>query len=302
MIHLNHIMKAILLLTLLACVFAEEMLVTREYTDYLKKHVTWEVMDYEDNVFRGWTVEEAQMFLGAIQPEETEYVQPIDVVANMPSKLNWAGADCDHGVKNQGNCGSCWAFATTGMLSDRCCMQGHDNGWLAPQELVSCDKKSKGCSGGWCTWALDYVKTVNGMVKEACFPYKASNAACPTKCADGSDWKGAHVCACPSYKTCVGVESVKSCLQKGPVTLAFGVCRSFMNYKSGVYKCDCGGSYLGLHAVLGMGYSDEGAAHYVVRNSWGTSWGMSGYFHIGVNECGISGTYPNGNVACETVG
>ena len=294
-------MKSILILLLVASIYASELLSTKEYTEYLKKHVTWEVVDYEENVFKGWTVEDAQLFLGATLPDVTEYIQPIEIIPNMPTSLNWAGANCDHGPRNQASCGSCWAFATTGMLSDRCCMQGHDHGWLAPQELVSCDKKSNGCSGGWCTYALNYVKSVKGLVPESCFKYKGSNSICPSKCEDGKAWSSSHVCNCPSYNSCTGVSGVKSCLQKGPATLAFGVCRSFMNYKSGVYKCDCGSSYLGLHAVLGVGYSDSPSAHYHVRNSWGTSWGQSGYFDIGVNECGISGTYPNGNVACSSV-
>lgn len=283
----------------LAC--AHEMLVTKEYTDYLKKHVSWEVAEYEDNIFRGWTVDEIKSILLKDVPSEG-YIPEVEAEENLPSAVNWAHASCDHGPRNQANCGSCWAFAVTGMLSDRCCLQGHDKGWLAPQELVSCDPKSHGCRGGWCTWALDYVKSAGGLVPEACYPYKAVNGHCPSKCADGSDWKAAHVCACPSYKICASVSALKTCLQSGPVSVAFGVCRSFINYKSGVYKCDCNGRYLGLHAVLAMGYSESPEANYYVRNSWGTSWGNKGYFNIAVNQCGISGTYPNGNVMCEKVG
>ena len=295
-------MKVLILALLLAGIFASEMLVTKDYVDYLKKHVTWEVAEYEENIFRGWTVEEASMFLGAVMPEEMDFIPSVKVEANLPSSLDWSHASCDHGVRNQANCGSCWAFAVTGMLSDRCCLQGHDHGWLAPQELVSCDRKSHGCQGGWCTWALDYVMSVKGLVHESCFTYKAKDLKCPTTCEDGKDFKASHVCNCVGgYKICKTVEELKTCLKSGPTAVAFGVCRSFFNYKSGVYKCDCGGSYAGLHAVLAMGYSDTPEPNYYVRNSWGTSWGNAGYFNIGVNQCGISGTYPNGNVMCEKV-
>jgi len=295
-------MKFLLVLLALTAVMAEEMLVTREYTDYLKKHVDWEVVDYEENIFRGWTMEEAKMFLGATVPEETEYIPSVVPMKNLPSSVNWAGASCDHGVRNQANCGSCWAFATTGMLSDRCCLQGHDHGWLAPQELVSCDRTSHGCSGGWCTWALNYVMSAKGLVHEACFPYRATNLPCPSKCADGKDWTSSHVCNCVGgYQVCDSVEKLKTCLQSGPVTVAFGVCRSFFNYKNGIYKCDCGGNYAGLHAVLAMGHSDSPVCHYHVRNSWDTTWGNQGYFDIACDQCGISGTYPNGNVMCAKV-
>jgi len=292
-------MKGFIFALLIACISCE-MLVTKEYTDYLKKHVTWQVQEYESNIFRGWTVEEASLFLGATLPDTVEYIPPLEVKENLPSSVNWAGASCDHGVRNQGQCGSCWAFAVTGMLSDRCCLQGHDHGWLAPQELVSCDKKSHGCSGGWCTWALDYVQSVKGLVVEACFPYRASNLPCPTKCADGKAME--HFCNCAGgYKIVASVAAIKTALQTGPVSLAFEVCRSFMSYTSGIYVCDCGSNILGLHAVLGVGYSDTPKPNYHVRNSWGTGWGMAGYFDIDVNTCGISGKYPNGNVVCEKV-
>lgn len=294
-------MKAIVLALLVACIYAE-MLVTKEYTDYLKRHVSWEVMDYEENIFRGWTVEEAKMFLGATLPEETEYLPSVDVMSNLPSSMSWAGASCDHGVRNQGQCGSCWAFAVTGMLSDRCCLQGHDHGWLAPQELVSCDKHSQGCNGGWCTWALDYVISVKGLVHEACFPYKAQNLKCPTTCADGKDWAASHVCNCAGgYKIADSVDKIKSALATGPISVAFGVCNSFFSYKNGIYKCDCNGRYAGLHAVLAVGFKDQPECHWNVRNSWGESWGMKGYFDIGCTQCGMQGTYPNGNVVCEKV-
>ena len=294
-------MKLLVSLLLILCVYAQEMLVTKEYTEYLKKYADWEVVDYEDNIFRGWTMEESSLFLGATLPDDLDYIPRTEIDSDLPTALDWSGQKCDHGVKNQGSCGSCWAVATAGMLSDRCCLKGKDQGWLSIQELVSCDKKSNGCSGGWCTWALDYAKSVKGLVSESCFPYKAANAPCPTQCTDGKPWAGAHVCNCPEYKICVGVDALKTCLKDGPVTVAFGVCRSFFSYKTGVYKCDCGGNYVGLHAVLAMGYSDAPECNYRVRNSWGTTWGNQGYFNIACVQCGISGTYPNGNVACTKI-
>jgi C1A family cysteine protease len=289
----------VLILAILALGISCEMLVTKEYVDYLKKHVDWKVMEYEENPFRGWTLEEAQMFLGATPPETMEYIPEAPIKENLPSTLDWATADCDHGVKDQARCGSCWAFATVGMLASRCCLQGHDHGWLSTQMLVSCDKKSSGCRGGWCTWALDYVMSAKGLPVEACFPYKAADLPCPSKCVDGSEIK--RYCNCVGgYKMCTSVAAIKTAMGSGPVTLAFEVYQDFFNYKEGIYHHKSG-TLAGLHAVLGMGYSDTPEPHYRVRNSWGTSWGMKGYFLIGVNECGISGKYPNGNVYCEKV-
>eukprot|EP01022_Parablepharisma_sp_SALTPOND_P018404 TRINITY_DN3004_c0_g1_i3.p2 TRINITY_DN3004_c0_g1~~TRINITY_DN3004_c0_g1_i3.p2 ORF type:complete len:186 (-),score=3.58 TRINITY_DN3004_c0_g1_i3:89-646(-) len=154
--------------------------------------------------------------------------------------------------------------------------------------------------------ALDAVFRVTTTGKKKIthchFLYKGANSPCPHKCVNGQDWDKAHVCNCVGgFKTCVGIDVVKSCLKSGPITVAFGVCRSFFNYRSGIYKCDCNNKYVGLHAVLAMGYSDTPACHYHVKNSWGTSWGMQGYFDIQCDQCGISGTYANGNVMCEKV-
>lgn len=281
---------------LLAGIFCSELLVTKEYTDYLKLHATWEVVDYEENVFRGWTMEDAQVLLGAKQPDYQELLPEFISTTPNPSSFSWFGANCIHEVKNQGNCGSCWAFGVAGMVSDLCCMAKEDKGWLAPQELVSCDKSNWGCSGGWPLTAVQYVANHQGLVLDTCFTYKAANVACATKCTGTGDW--VHHCNCQQPEQCLGVENMKGCLRKGPITVTFGVCRSFFNYRNGVYHCDCGGAYAGLHAVTAVGFGDEPECFWHVRNSWGAAWGDKGYFKIGCTECGMDGKYPNGNVRC----
>jgi hypothetical protein len=283
---------------LLAGICCIELLVTKEYTDYLKLHVTWEVVDYEDNIFRGWTVEEGKVLLGAVEPENQDLLPIFPSEGPNPSSLTWAGANCIHEVRNQGNCGSCWAFGVSGMISDLCCLHGTEKGWLAPQELVSCDKGSYGCGGGWPFIALQYVASAKGLVQEACFPYKAQNIPCPTQCVDGKNWVQSHVCNCQNAERCLGVDNMKACLQKGPITVTFGVCSSFFNYKSGVYHCDCGKNYAGLHAVTAVGFGDSPECYWHVRNSWGSAWGEQGYFMMGCKECGMDGEYANGNVRC----
>lgn len=276
---------------------------SREYTDYLKKHVSWEVVDYEDNIFRGWTVEEAKSLLIQDLPEYDESLPAFEGDGTpSPSTLIWSGS-CIHEVRDQKSCGSCWAFATAGMLSDRCCIDSKkDHGWLSPQELVDCDtKKDQGCGGGWPEWALEYVVEVKGLVHEGCFPYVARRVGCKKTCADGKDWVTSHVCNCHGPKQCTGVENMKKCLDHGPMSVAFEVPNSFFSYKDGIYKCN--GRAVGLHAVVAEGYgtSDKGECFWIVRNSWGTGWGMKGRFHIACTTCGIHGTYARGNVVCEKV-
>ena len=288
-------MKAIFVLLLVALALAEEFAVTQEYTDYLRKHVTWEVTDYEDNVFRGWTVDEVMSILMQNEPEEmpnTDVVVTSD--AELPASLDWKElrADCIHPIRNQGNCGSCWAFSATGVVSDRCCLRVADHGWLAPQELVSCDRSNSGCNGGWEYTGLDYV-TAHGLVHEACFPYTATTSPCPNKCADGKDWAASHVCKCNKRVNCQGPDAMKVCLQSGPVTAGMYVYQDFLSYHSGIYHWNKAGKMLGGHAIRCYGYADTPEAHWLCANSWGTSWGESGFFRIAKGEVGIDSRNPS---------
>ena len=188
------------------------------------------------------------------------------------------------------------------MLQTRCCLQQGSFRLLSIQELISCDAKNKGCQGGWPSWALDYIIKNKGLVHEKCFPYVGRNVPCTKKCADGKDWKSSHICGCTlGYKTCTTVDCFKNAIKSGPVTVGFGICRSFFNFKSGIYKCDCGKKYVGLHVVVIMGIKTDPECHYILKNSWGSTWGEKGYFRMACTTCGIPGDYPNGNVYCPEV-
>ena len=281
-------------------VLCEQPFITKEYLAELQASVDWEVTSYEENVFRGWTESELHALLGVKLPEEVASLPVFESDVVPPMTLSWENDKCIHEVRNQGSCGSCWAFGVAGMLSDRCCMHSKDQGWLAPQELVSCDKKNYGCQGGWPVWALNYVVSAKGLVPEACFKYQARNMPCPTKCGDGKDWKASHVCTCNGLKTCLGTANMKQCLASGPIVVTFEVCNDFFSYRSGIYKCHCS-QPAGLHAVTAIGFGSDPECHWIVRNSWGASWGDKGYFKMACESCGMNGKYPDGNAMCEKV-
>ncbi len=293
-------MRILLLIAVLAAACrASELLVTKEYTEQQRKTAPWEVVDYEQNIFRGWSVEDFRSFLG-FTPTTTDDLPLADIQDNLPSALSWQHTACDHGPKDQDKCGGCWAFAVAGMVASRCCLHTKDQGWLSPQELISCDSNDNGCNGGSPRLAANYVMLNAGLVPDACFPFKDADAPCPYKCENGKDWKSSHVCDCQGVMECRGTKRMKSCLQTGPITVGFKVCQSFTTYKSGIYACDCQ-QYLGNHAVLVQGYKDEPKCHWIVRNSWGTVWGEGGYFKIECDSCGINGDMSGGNVMCKKV-
>ena len=281
-----------ILFTLFLMVFALgiEYAITQAYTDYLKAHVTWEVTDYEENIFRGWTIDEVKELFIPVEMLHME-IPSVPYLITDDSELketDWSkdAPSCIHESKNQGNCGSCWALAVAGMVSDRCCLRKNDHGWLSPQELVSCDKSNSGCESGSEYRAIDYV-VKNGLVHEACFPYIAVNGTCSEKCEDGKDWAASHVCKCKKKELCYGVTGMAKCLESGPITAGFTAYNDFLYYKSGIYRWNKRVEDPGGHAVRCYGYATFPEKHWKCINSWGTGWGMEGYFNIAIGECEI---------------
>ena len=288
-------MKALILALLVLGSLASELVVTQSYLDYLKKHVSWQVANYEESIFRGWTIDELKAILNQkhFEDEEVHPEVPVDI-SKLPRNLDWRekNANCVHEIRYQDNCGSCWAFSAAGVVSDRCCLRKGDHGWLSPQELVSCDTGNSGCTGGWEFNALLYVAE-KGLVHDACFPYKASNAACPNQCADGRDWTSSHVCKCATRVFCQGSAAMINCMQTGPVTAGMYVYQDFTVYQSGIYKWNGQGEILGGHAVRCLGYGASPEAHYICANSWSIYWGEQGFFRIAVGQVGIDTRYPS---------
>ena len=281
-------MKFLIFLFFVFAMAEKEMLITREYVEYLKSTVSWQVTDYEDNIFKGWTDEEAMNLLGDNNMEVDVDAIPITPLTNLPTSINWRGAKCQHEILDQGNCGSCWAFASASVVSDKCCIEKQDYGWLSPQELVSCDKSQDGCSGGFAVKAFDYVKD-NGLVNLECMPYIAKNSTCDETCADGRDWKESHHCKCKKIIDCSGMDKIKTCLAKGTVAARMKVYKDFFNYRSGIYCRSKDSPIMSDHAIRCVGYSMEPKEYLICANSWSTSWGDKGFFNIEPKWCSYRG-------------
>jgi len=216
-----------------------------------------------------------------------------------PEVFDWTnmnGTNWLTSVKDQGNCGSCWAFAALGVLEAMININSNNPNIdrdLSEQFLVSCNGKGWSCAGGPAgTSVPDWVRQ-NGVPDEACFTYRASNAACNLRC---SDWAS----RLKYYKTVTGVTTssantdlIKAALRSGPVgtALTMGVLQMRF-YKGGDMDDWKTGTNLDLpinHAAVIVGWDDSrngGSWHW--KNSWGTGWGEAGYgwMRYGAQEIG----------------
>lgn len=215
-----------------------------------------------------------------------------EIPSSFDSRTQWKGLI--HPIRNQQQCGSCWAFAASEALSDRFAIATKKaSPVLSPEDMVSCDKTDMGCQGGRLQNAWNYLKHT-GIVTDSCFPYTAGKGtapACISKCKDSESFT--RYKSTDAYQL-HGVENIqKEIMTSGPVEASFKVYSDFMKYKSGVYhKAWWHIIPEGGHAVKMIGWGeDNGEAYWLIANSWDTTWGEDGFFRIrrGTNECGIEG-------------
>ena len=254
--------------------------------------------------FEGVTYAEARSLLGAVFPDsatlaalhaasDTAHLRGLKAPpAAFDARTQWGALI--QPIRDQAQCGSCWAFSAAEALSDRFSIATNTSVVLSPEDLVSCDKKNEGCGGGMLPAAWKYL-TSDGIVTDKCFPYGAGTGnapPCATGCADGSPFAASKHKSTGGYALKSVEDMQNEIMANGPIQVAFNVYKSFMTYSTGTYvKKPLELIPEGGHAVkiVGWGTDAAGTDYWTVANSWNTNWGMNGFFNIkrGDNECGI---------------
>ena len=294
----------ILIAALIACVAAQVALINdRERVEYINTHATWTAGFHE--IFDGVPLKDAHHFLGLLKRPREFFSMPelkvphVQVPASFDARVQWPGRII--AIRDQASCGSCWAFGATEALSDVFNIAHPSDApvVLSPQQLVSCDKTSYGCQGGYPDKAWAYMEKT-GVVTDACYPYTSGSGDTGVCKITGKTGE-----KCPAVGNAVYYHADKSgkitanyeqtimehMYQYGPLEMGFHVYSDFMNYKNGVYY-HVSGSLEGGHAIKCLGWgvdSKTNLKYWICANSWGTGWGQGGYFWIkkGTDECNI---------------
>merc|ERR1712176_1311849 len=229
-----------------------------------------------------------------------------------PASIDWRPKGAVSAVKDQGECGSCWAFSATEEIESQISMATGNLPKLSTQQIISCDKTDDGCDGGNTETAYKYVTKAGGIDTAADYPDKSHTTGRTGKCS----WDKKEVNKVTGFTYATKPCNSGSCkhqdedalaaalVSKGPISICVNAGGSgWQNYKKGIYTRRCSGASSDLdHCVQLVGYDKSGPTPYwIVRNSWNTDWGMNGYMHLkmGENLCGVADEATIADVAAE---
>ena len=279
-------MRSFVIFALLAIVLAHPPRLVEVAKEVNAMHTTW--VANEAIPTRDYT-----QFIGALKGKKLP-VKNIKVRDDLPTEFDpvkqWPECPSLKEIRDQSTCGSCWAFSATGSLEGGNFVANGKLISLSEQQLVDCDTKSSGCNGGLMDNAFQYVMK-KGLCTEEDYPYHAKDEDCKDdKCTAAIQIKG--------YEDVPEMdgEALKAAVSKAPVSVAVEADSAvFQMYTGGVVDSTACGTSLN-HGVLAVGYTDE---YWIVKNSWGASWGDKGYIKIaykatGAGICGINqmNSYP----------
>ncbi|KAJ1391923.1 Peptidase C1A, papain C-terminal [Sesbania bispinosa] len=246
----------------------------------LKLNKFADMTNYEfRSIFAGSKVNHHKMFRGTPRGNGTFMYENVH---SAPISIDWRKKGAVTGVKNQGQCGSCWAFSTIVAVEGINQIKTHKLVSLSEQELVDCDtEENAGCNGGLMEFAFEFIKK-NGITTESNYPYKALDGTCdilkmnePAVSIDGYEIVPINNEA--ALLKAVTNQPVSVAIDAGGLDMQF--------YSEGVFTGHCGTDLDHGVAIVGYGATLDGTKYWIVKNSWGLEWGEQGYIRM---ERGIS--------------
>ena len=248
------------------------------------------------NQFSDLTEEEFSHYLGVVVPEEPQRGPVAEFDGEVAANSDWVAAGYVNAIKDQGSCGSCWAFSAVGAVESRYAVKHGKSSLmrLSEQELVDCSRSygNNGCGGGWMDNAFNYDIAEKGEIAESSYPYHAKDESCKKTGKSKNDKFTTHRSVSNSDS------AVGSALSSGPISIAVYVNGNFQRYRSGIFSDNTCTRQVN-HGVILTGAQD---GYFNLRNSWGTSWGERGYMRIsrsstnpyGTCNCRQFASYPDG--------
>jgi len=253
----------------------------------------------EANKYTDWTPQEYRKLLG-YRPESpsgksspdsaTVYYTQTIATSDLPATVNLTAEGYVNPVENQEQCGDCWAFSACGALEGQYFKVTGKSAVLSEQNLLDCSTNNgnMGCSGGYITSAFMYVTNNKGIDTNSSYPYTEVQSTCQYNPANNMGYNTGYEQVEPGSEGALQQAVAKI----GPISVGINAhLPSFQFYEGGVYSSPYCSPYEIDHAVLVVGYGTyNGIPYWLIKNSWGTDWGMNGYMMMARNEgnmCGI---------------